>query len=67
MQKFDPYNASCLRYVGHISCEEVNEGKPLPLFEPVAPEGRLSINTLEGWNRLVEEQERRHRATGIAI
>lgn len=58
-QVFDPFNTPGLRYVGDISCERVNGGNPLPLFEPVATEGRCSINTLEGWNNLAAEGNRR--------
>lgn len=56
---FDPFNTTGLRYVRDISCERVNGGDPLPLFEPVATEGRRSINTLEGWNNLADEGNRR--------
>lgn len=57
---FNPYNAtSGLRYVRHISHPQVNDGQFLPLFEPVAPEGRPSINTLEGWNKCADDGNRR--------
>ena len=57
----NPFDVPGLRYVGDISNEEINNGEPLPLFESVAPKGRSSINTLEGWNQLVAEQERKYR------
>lgn len=37
----------------------VSNGKPLPVFEPVIPEGRPDINTLEGWNTLANKANRR--------
>jgi hypothetical protein len=58
---FDPFNSPALQFDGHISHPQINNGQPLPLFQPVAPEGRPSINTLDGWNQLVAETERRHR------
>ena len=64
---FNPFDIPGLRYVGQVSSEEVNDGKPIPLFESVELEDRPSINTLEGWNRLAEEQERRNRAAGFAV
>ena len=39
-----------LRFVGYASHPRVNHGEPLPLFEPVAPKDRPSINTVEGRN-----------------
>ena len=44
----NPLNVPGLRYVGHVSHPRVNHGEPLPLFEPVAPEGCPDINTPEG-------------------
>lgn len=32
----------------------LGDGSLLPEFEMVAPEGRASINTREGWNALAE-------------
>ena len=55
----NPKEISSLRYVGEISHEKVNEGQPIPLFEPVAPAGKNSINTREVWNTLAERQDRR--------
>ena len=48
---FDPFKFPGLRYVEHISIEGINNGEPLPLFEPVPPKDRPGINTLEGWMR----------------
>ena len=56
---FNPFDIPELRYVGDISCEDVNDGAPMPLFEPVEPENRPSINTLEGCNKLAAEINRR--------
>lgn len=56
---FNPFDIPELRYVGDISCEDVNDGAPMPLFEPVEPEDRPNINTLEGCNRLAAEINRR--------
>lgn len=50
-----PYNAPSLRYVGHVSHPHVSDGKPLPVFEPVAPAGCPDINTLEGWTALANK------------
>jgi hypothetical protein len=42
-----------LKFIGHYSHPDVMDGAELPLYEP-APrtDGRPSINTVEGWNRL---------------
>lgn len=53
------YNAPSLRYVGHVSHPHVNGGQPLSMFEPVAPEGRPSINTLEGRNAIADKYNRK--------
>lgn len=49
-----------LRLVGQIQNPYVNGGAALPLYEMVAPEGKLSINTVEGWNALCEAQDRKN-------
>lgn len=51
----NPYDTPGLRYVGHVSHPHVSNGKPLPVFEPVTPEGRPDINTLEGWTALTNK------------
>ncbi len=51
----DLYDAPGLRYVGHVSHPHVSGGKPLPVFEPVAPVDRPSINALEGWTALANK------------
>lgn len=56
---FNPFDVPGLRYVGQVSHPQVNNGEPVPQFEPVAPEGKLSINTLEGWNKYATEGNRR--------
>ena len=56
---FNPFEASCLRYVEYTSHPQVNNGQPLPVFEPVKPEAHPSINTLDGWNALSDAQNRR--------
>lgn len=53
------YQVPGLRYVGHTSHPRVSSGDPLPVFEPVSPEVRPSINTLEGWNALAREANAR--------
>ena len=55
----DLYNAPGLRYVGYVSHRQVNHGQALPMFEPIPIEGRPDINTLEGWNKLATENNRR--------
>jgi len=55
----NPYDAPGLSYVGHISHPRVNCGRPLPVFEPVAPEGSPDINTMDGWNALTDRVNRR--------
>lgn len=53
-------NIHGLRLVGTVSNPYVNHGELLPLYEPITPEGRPSINTVEGWNALCEAQERKN-------
>ena len=55
--KDDLYGRPGLRFVGEMSHPQVNRGRPIPVFEPVAPHDRPSINTLEGWNSLAERPE----------
>lgn len=38
--------------IGTVNDSHYNDGVELPLYEPAAPRGKLSINTLEGWNAL---------------
>lgn len=47
-------------FVGYIQANNVNGGRPVPLFEPTAPTDRPSINTLEGWNAMVDASNRRY-------
>lgn len=46
-----------LSYIGTITNPHVNQGAPVPLYEPVNHPG--GINTLEGWNALADKQNRR--------
>ena len=55
----NPFNISGLRYVGYTSNPRVNNGQPVPLFEPVTLVGRPSINTMEGWNVTADKHNRR--------
>lgn len=48
-----------LRYAKDISHPRINNGQPVPLFEPVAPEGMPSINTLTGWDATADRHNRR--------
>lgn len=49
-----------LSFVGYIRGDNINHGTPIPLFDPAPPpEGRVSINTLEGWNAAVDKQNRK--------
>ena len=51
-----------LVFAGFTSNPQVNGGRPVLLYEfAERTDGRPSINTVEGWNALVEAQERRHR------
>ena len=56
---FDPFKAPGLRYAGEYSHPQVNHGQPLPVFEPVAPKDRPSINSLEGWKASADAENRR--------
>ena len=56
---FDPFKAPGLRYAGEYSHPQVNNGQPLPVFEPVEPKDRPSINSLEGWNAAADAANRR--------
>lgn len=54
----DLFHTPGLRYVGDITDGRINEGQPLPVFEPVDPEDRPGINSPEGWNALADRQNR---------
>lgn len=41
---------------GYISTPEVNDGRPVPVFTPITPADRPSINTLDGWNAAANQQ-----------
>ena len=45
-----------LVFVGYITDQKVNSGAPVPLYDSKPrTDGKPSINTMEGWNRLCEE------------
>lgn len=46
-------------FIGCITANNVNGGRPIPLFEPAAPLHGASINTLEGWNASADRHNRR--------
>jgi len=47
----NPFDIPGLRCCGLLL---LSDGSLLPEFEPEAPAGRPSINTMEGWNALAE-------------
>lgn len=48
----NPFEIPGCVFIGYTQAENVNDGQPVPLFEPAPPPaGRLSINTLEGWTQ----------------
>lgn len=51
----NPFDVPGLRCCGLTL---LDDGSLLPEFEMVAPEGRPSINTREGWNALAERMNR---------
>lgn len=52
------YTIPGLTFAGYTCNLQVNNGKPIPLYDIAEPhDGRLSINTLEGWNAMVEREE----------
>lgn len=54
-------NIPGLKFVGTFSHPNVMDGAELPLYKP-APrtDGRPSVNTVEGWNRLRHDLSERH-------
>ena len=52
-------NMKGLVFVGTISNPHINGGAELPLYEIAVSEGKLSINTLQGWNALCDRADRR--------
>ena len=56
---FDPFNEPALQFVGFVSQKDVNGGGEVPVFEPVPPKDKPSINTLEGWNAAAARINRR--------
>ena len=55
----NPFNRQGMRGVGEVSHPQINDGRPLPLFEPVSPKDQHSINTMEGWNAAAEKANSR--------
>lgn len=54
------YHIPGLVYVRSIVNPDVNHGDPVPLFEPITPKDRPSINTPDGWNAMVKAQNLRY-------
>lgn len=56
-------NIKGLHQVGFMKDPMVNRGTPIPVYEIVTPTNKLDINTVEGWNALVEitEQKRKEK------
>ena len=55
-----PFEIPGYTFAGYVRAENVNGGKPIPLFNPASPPpGRLSLNTLEGWNTAAKKQNQR--------
>ena len=54
------YHIPGLVYVGSVTPANVNHGDPVPLFEPIRPKDRPSINTPDGWNAMVKAQNLRY-------
>lgn len=50
-----------LKYVGEVFSPLVNEGAAIPLFEMDTPKNKRDINTVDGWNAMVEEHERKRK------
>lgn len=52
------YTVPGLVFAGYTCNPLVNNGKPIHLYDIAEPhDGRLSINTVEGWNAMVEREE----------
>lgn len=45
-------------FAGYTEHPNINEGKPIPIFEPITPKDRPDINTLEGWTLTADKQNR---------
>lgn len=54
----DPLEIPGCSLIGYIRANNINGGKPIPLFDPKTQPGRLDINTLEGWNAFVDKSHR---------
>ena len=47
-----------LVFAGYICNPHISNGEAIPLYDIAdPPAGRASINTVEGWNALVEREE----------
>lgn len=56
----NPFELPGLSFVGYIKTNNINHGAPIPLFDPAPPpDGRASINTLEGWTVAADKQNRK--------
>lgn len=52
------YAVQCLVFAGYVSDPHVNNGEAIPLYDIAdPPAGIASINTVEGWNAMVERAE----------
>ena len=52
------YTIPGLVFAGYTCNPQINNGKPMPLYDIAEPhDGKLSINTAEGWNAMVEREE----------
>lgn len=56
----NPFELPGLSFAGYIRADNINHGVPIPLFNPAPPpDGRASINTLEGWTAAADKQNRK--------
>lgn len=45
-------------FAGYVCNPQINNGEAIPLYDIAdPPAGRASINTVEGWNAMVEREE----------
>ena len=55
----NPFNCQGMCCVSEVAHPQINDGRPLPLFDPASPKDRPSINTMEGWNAAAEKANNR--------
>ena len=46
-------------FIGYVSDDNVNNGSPVPLFEPIPSPDKQDINTMDGWNTIADQGNRR--------